>query len=114
MLTSFLVRDCLYIYENQVVVTLPRSASFCVILDASRFPRMVVVKWSNSTTLVSRMHARRVRYDMLCDADGWKMVADESGEEMSFGCRAKELVIQLFRYAVVLITPTGMESDSER
>ena len=75
---------------------------------------MVVVKWSNSTTLVLRNHARRVRYDMLCDADGWKMVADESGEEMSFGCRAKELVIHPFRYAVVLITPTGMKSDSER
>ena len=42
------------------------------------------------------------------------MAADESGEEMSFGCRAEELVIHPCRYAVVLITPTGMESGSER
>ena len=73
-----------------------------------------VSKWSNLTTLASRKPTRHIHYDVLCDADGWKMVADESGEEMSFGCSAKELVIQPFRYAVVLITPTGMKSDSER
>ena len=57
---------------------------------------------------------RHIHYDVLCDADGWKMAADESGEEMSFGCRAEKLVIHPCGYAVVLITPTGMESDSER
>lgn len=41
------------------------------------------------------------------------MTADESGEEMSFGCRTEELVIHPCWYTVVLITPTGMESDSE-